>query len=442
MCPIDPEPPSFGSGLPTQACRASTALLTDLLPPGFTFERRTVRCERLDSILAEHALGRVIDFLKIDVEGAEREVLESFDLRVVRPTVLCIEAIEPLTNVPNFLDWETNLLEAGYAFAAFDGINRFYVVEERPYIVQPLSYPMSVLDRYVPAHVHRQSLQLAEMDQEVAVLRLDLAKAEAAANELEARTSSLERQVEQDRFDLAAVYASRTWHAGRAVARLLTPVSAALSFGRHVLHPAAPVPTPRDAFEEANAPADPWHFSVNPSRRSSSREALDPLALVFASAGIPLAHGDAARVLQELGELGVYDDSSLLDTRLTWEERQAVLEVDAVTRAARLLEGDRGAPRDEITGNGRIVVDLRCLQEPTLRNRGVGQHSRFVLAALRESAPNRRITGFASSELPELDHRTLSVVDDITYTTHACGDASLFVELSPMTASCARSCRY
>ena len=49
-----------------------------------------VPCERLDTLLREHGFGSV-DLLSIDVEGAELEVLESFDLRRVRPSVVCIE---------------------------------------------------------------------------------------------------------------------------------------------------------------------------------------------------------------------------------------------------------------------------------------------------------------------------------------------------------------
>ncbi|HEX5582441.1 FkbM family methyltransferase [Gaiella sp.] len=119
------------------------------LPPGVSVSEVSVRTTRLDELVAEHAPGRRIDFLKVDVEGAERDVLESFDPRVLRPVVVLVEAISPLAWRPSHDEWELLLLRSGYLFAAFDGINRFYVPEERAELVSALAYPISPLDRYV-----------------------------------------------------------------------------------------------------------------------------------------------------------------------------------------------------------------------------------------------------------------------------------------------------
>lgn len=121
----------------------------ELLPEAISVTRTTVRTARVDELVAKHAPGRQIDFLKIDVEGAERDVLESFDPRVLRPTVVVVEAIAVMTNRPTQQDWEHLLLDADYVFAAFDGINRFYVPAECSDLVPALEYPVSPLDRYV-----------------------------------------------------------------------------------------------------------------------------------------------------------------------------------------------------------------------------------------------------------------------------------------------------
>ena len=120
----------------------------ELVPEGFSFTAKRVRCARLDTLIDEHASGRTIDFLKIDVEGAERDVLSSFDPETIRPTVILVEAISPLENRQNHEDWESLLVDHGYVFAAFDGINRFYVPVEHVELIDTLAYPMSVLDRY------------------------------------------------------------------------------------------------------------------------------------------------------------------------------------------------------------------------------------------------------------------------------------------------------
>jgi FkbM family methyltransferase len=71
-----------------------------------------------------------VDFLKIDVEGAEADVLEGMDWTRHRPSVLCIEAIQPGSGGEAFAHWEPILTGVGYRFAFFDGINRFYVPGE------------------------------------------------------------------------------------------------------------------------------------------------------------------------------------------------------------------------------------------------------------------------------------------------------------------------
>jgi FkbM family methyltransferase len=140
-------------------------------PEGFTFRPKTVRVARLDEVLDRHARGRTIDFLKIDVEGAEREVLASFDPSAARARIIVVEAISPLTHRPRHAEWEPLLLDAGYLHATFDGINRFYVSPEHAELIDVLAYPISPLDRYVQQATLCLSASVAELTQEVERLR-------------------------------------------------------------------------------------------------------------------------------------------------------------------------------------------------------------------------------------------------------------------------------
>jgi FkbM family methyltransferase len=83
----------------------------------------------LAQLCEEHRLG-AIDFLKVDVEGAEADVLRSGDWRRFRPKVVVVEAIAPGTGEPAWEQWEPFLLAQGYEFKLFDTLNRFYVAQE------------------------------------------------------------------------------------------------------------------------------------------------------------------------------------------------------------------------------------------------------------------------------------------------------------------------
>jgi FkbM family methyltransferase len=83
----------------------------------------------LAALTAAHKVGTV-DFLKIDVEGAEADVLAGADWQRCRPRVVLVEALAPGSLEESWSAWEPTLTAAGYRFAFFDGLNRFYVAEE------------------------------------------------------------------------------------------------------------------------------------------------------------------------------------------------------------------------------------------------------------------------------------------------------------------------
>ena len=83
----------------------------------------------LASLVAEHDFGPV-DFLKIDVEGAEAAVLAGLDWTRCRPRIVLVEALSPGSLAEAWREWEPLLLRNGYRFALFDELNRFYVAEE------------------------------------------------------------------------------------------------------------------------------------------------------------------------------------------------------------------------------------------------------------------------------------------------------------------------
>ncbi|MDQ4068315.1 MAG: FkbM family methyltransferase, partial [Actinomycetota bacterium] len=101
-----------------------------------------------------------IDFMSIDVEGHERQVLEGGDWKTWRPRVVVVEATEPNTPIPSHQQWEHVLVDAEYLFATFDGLNRYYVRAEDEHLAAALATPVNVFDDYIP---YKYASQISEL---------------------------------------------------------------------------------------------------------------------------------------------------------------------------------------------------------------------------------------------------------------------------------------
>ncbi len=108
------------------------------------------------------------DLLSIDVEGHEGAVIRGMPLDSWRPRVLVVEATLPWTTTPSQQDWEPILLAQGYLFAAFNGLNRFYVREDLRDRLDRLATPVNVLDNFVPHEVVVQHERAADLQRRLA----------------------------------------------------------------------------------------------------------------------------------------------------------------------------------------------------------------------------------------------------------------------------------
>lgn len=82
-----------------------------------------IKVNSLKNILNDYKVD-TIDFLKIDVEGFEEEVLKSNDWIKFRPRVLCVEANHRKQ------DWSKYLENKDYRKVIFDGLNEYYIAKE------------------------------------------------------------------------------------------------------------------------------------------------------------------------------------------------------------------------------------------------------------------------------------------------------------------------
>lgn len=163
---------------------------------GIPFVERDVEVTTLTEI-CEKYVDEPIDFLKIDVEGHEREVLEGHDWDRWRPTVVVVEATVPHSDVPDHGRWENLLISAGYLFGLFDGINRFYVRNEDAQLAERLRSPANFIDDFTSWR-HVQEMKAVE-----AQLHEEHASAELTARQLFARLDTIASVLAETQHQLA-----------------------------------------------------------------------------------------------------------------------------------------------------------------------------------------------------------------------------------------------
>ena len=82
-----------------------------------------VKAKTLDEIIKEHAKGKVIDLLTVDVEGTELDVLKGANLEAHKPKLIIVE--DRLV----FLNKHIYLKKRGYKFFRRTGFNNWYTKE-------------------------------------------------------------------------------------------------------------------------------------------------------------------------------------------------------------------------------------------------------------------------------------------------------------------------
>ena len=106
-------------------CKSSLIYNKEMINP----RRINIKIDTVANICKQFVpSGKKIDFLKIDVEGSEKDVLLGIDFKNYRPKVICIESLNNTenNNTPEYLGWENILIENDYVFAYEYWINRFY----------------------------------------------------------------------------------------------------------------------------------------------------------------------------------------------------------------------------------------------------------------------------------------------------------------------------
>ena len=117
-----------------------TATMTDEYAGGNSIK---VKVTTLTKVFQDYVPdNQEVHFLKIDVEGFERECIMGLDLSRYRPWIICTECLPH----ENCEDYESKLLGSGYQFVYYDRQNKYYVLKEHIEIIKRFD-DMNCLDK-------------------------------------------------------------------------------------------------------------------------------------------------------------------------------------------------------------------------------------------------------------------------------------------------------
>jgi len=138
-----------------------------------------------------------IHFLKIDVEGYEKAVIDGMDFTRFRPWVMVIEATKPNSTEEVHHEWERKVLVANYSLAYCDGLNRFYVAKEHSELLHSLRYPPNVFDEFIRSEQLYTELRVQQVEAQAQRAEVQAQQAEVQAQRAEAQAQRAEAQAHQ-----------------------------------------------------------------------------------------------------------------------------------------------------------------------------------------------------------------------------------------------------
>ena len=404
---------------------------------GFDVDQVTVRTESLDVILDSHGMHDV-HFMTVDVEGAESVVLQGLSLQRHRPWVLCVEAVYPGTSTPSHADWEPQVLAGDYRYAAFDGVNRWYVAVEHVDLLDAIAVPFNAIDAGEHGWIVDEHARAQERADRAEIRRAW--QRELILNDIrgEVPRAEYERQIDELRTALISVEGSRAFRyaskaarvgkglvfrARRAVDHLPSPVRATLVRKRHLKHVTVNMGHLTDPAYLGHAPADVIDW-ITPDGLPAGPQGgfeLDPLT------------PERIRQAREWLESGPFDTDALLDRRTDNHGDELGRTMAALRSRLRLADGPASPAW---AGGGLVLFDARCLQSPAFGNRGIGRFAKAALEGARAAVGDDRLVLLVDRGLEQLPSdlsgacRQVTGVDERTVPRYG-----VLVQPSPMTAT-------
>ena len=152
-----------------------------------------------------------IHFMKIDVEGSEKSVIDGMDFTIYRPWILVIEATKPNSMVEDHDKWEKTITDVNYILAYRDGLNRFYIANEHIELLDAFKYPPNVFDDFLLSHYQSSESRIIQTEARAEQAEAKVKQAEAKAKEADVIAAQAQFESMKNMVQLNALYNSKSW---------------------------------------------------------------------------------------------------------------------------------------------------------------------------------------------------------------------------------------
>lgn len=170
----------------------------------FTVNSYKVPLKKLADICQEKVTCQ-INFLKIDVEGWEEKVILGHDWENFRPIVVVLEATIPNSPVRTETNIKRILEGHNYSYVYFDGLNDYYLANERDDLKSCFNTPPNVFDKFIRYPLldlqeknHILHNQVKDKDAEIKRLTENLAKIQEEGDRDTKQIAHLEANIDSN----------------------------------------------------------------------------------------------------------------------------------------------------------------------------------------------------------------------------------------------------
>lgn len=182
---------------------SNAEVMEKLQDEGQTVHAHEIRVMSLEQVCREYVGDRQIDFMKIDVEGGEFDVLQSADWGRYRPVLLVVEAVAVNGREETWQSWEHIVTSQGYEKVWFDALNNYYLRSESLHLRACFRLPPNLFDDFQQARLERLGDEWIDQSELIRRIDVDRRAKQDVIDRLISEMSDLtaERQAKQEIVD-------------------------------------------------------------------------------------------------------------------------------------------------------------------------------------------------------------------------------------------------